>query len=703
MKSFVFLLISFVFGNISNAQIISSDINNLLRHKSIEEQIKIVDSAAVSIRDVRPQEALNLLKYNLSIEKQNQLHKEFINTLLITSRTYRNLGSFDTAQRYVDTAMMVAENYQLKSEYGRIHDFRGLIYLRVPDYEKAIESFHKSLNSSLALKDSLILYDAYNHLGTVYFYRYEYKKALSYYKRALDYFSKTIQKKRPPSIYDNIGICYTNLNRLDSALYFQMLTYKALNLSKDSLVFAETCLNIGSTYMKLKDLEKALPFLEQARAINTNLKIDYGQIISNLYLGQLYIAKKDYDRAIKYLILAKELAYKINYLNQIKEVSLSLSKAYAGKGDYKNAYKYSSILAEVSTQLYQEENVKALNELTTKFETQQKQQQILLLTKDGLLKQETIKHNRIIFSITAGVLLLGCLFFIYRFRKKKKDNEILHEKNIAIAHQKQQIEKQKEELQQKNTEITDSINYARRIQSLVIPSDQYMKEILPHYFVYFVPKDIVSGDFYWVSNINNRIYFAVVDCTGHGVPGAMMSMLASSLLDKIINTEQVVYPADILKELHKEVVTTLNENITQRDTKDGMDIALIMYEEQSNRLYFSGAGRPLYIINKGELQIIKGDKNSIGDTLDTETASFSQHEVNILPDMYIYLFSDGVPDQFGGDNSKKLMVKNLQQILLNISNKPVLEQYWAFKSAFEGWKRNTDQTDDVCMAGIKFL
>ncbi len=703
MKGFVFILIYlFVLSGTYAQEALSPELQLLLKNKSVEDQAYLIDSAAVAIRNENFKESIKLFNYNLSFEKSKGLHKEYIKTTLSLSRSYRNIGTFDTAQLYIDSALIYANQHQLNNLYGRIYDYEGIIYIRNGDYERAVSSLYKSITYALQYKDSVLLYDAYNHLGSVHFYRMKYQEACNTYKRALSYQNSAIKKNGVLSLYDNIGLCFSNNNQYDSALFYQLKVIKNLDIADDSSLYAESCVNIASTYMLLKDFVSAKPYLEQAVSISTNLKNEYGQLVSNLTISRLYFQTNQVDKAIQHLEIAYQLAQKLNSLNQLKVVYSSFSEIYASKGDFKLAYHYQKLLGEIIVKLYEDENTEALNELSTKYETQQKQQQILLLTKDSELKQETIKLNRIIYSAVASVLGIICLFFIYLFRKKRKDNKILLEKNEAIASQKQHIEQQHEELELKNTEITDSINYAKRIQASVIPSDSLLKRILPNSFVYFMPKDIVSGDFYWLSEVNQKIYFAIADCTGHGVPGAMMSMLGSSLLDKIISNEQDQFPADILKEQHKEIDYTINENVEQRDSKDGMDIAFIMIDKPNKKVYFSGAGRPAYLIYNNELQILKGDKYSIGGIIDTETATFSQHEMDIEAGMQIYLFSDGVPDQFGGEQKKKLMTKNLQKLLLQISKKPITEQSSAFKLEFERWKENTEQTDDVCLAGIQF-
>jgi serine phosphatase RsbU (regulator of sigma subunit) len=354
-------------------------------------------------------------------------------------------------------------------------------------------------------------------------------------------------------------------------------------------------------------------------------------------------------------------------------------------------------------QLSKDENAKAINELSTKYETEKKQQEIQLLKQDKDLKNKIIekdKYVKLFISVVAALLLILSAISIYRYKEKKKDNSLLSEKNAAIELQKKEIELQKEQIEQTNVQIVDSINYAHRIQNSVLPSMKLVKENFPNSFVYFKPKDIVSGDFYWLVQTKNHLYFAVADCTGHGVPGAMMSMLGTSFLNQIVLSNKIELPSEILKELHLRVLETLNENMQKKESKDGMDIGLLRIDLKNKELQFAGAGRSLYTMCNGQLQTYKGEKQSIGSINNDDDFSYSLNKISFTEAMQLYLFTDGVPDQFGGTKGKKLMTKNLLEALIKMSHLSIDKQEANFRELFENWKQGFEQTDDVTLVSI---
>ncbi|MBA3682094.1 MAG: tetratricopeptide repeat protein [Bacteroidetes bacterium] len=506
------------------------------------------------------------------------------------------------------------------------------------------------------------------------------------------------------STLDNVGLAFSNLGNFDSALYYQKKAVVIIEQLNDSSTLAESYINIGSTLMHLNKKKEAELFFLKAYALANNLNNDYSVQLSNLYLGRIYFETGRARQAVPYIEKAYAISKKLKIPSQIREATLTLTKLYDTLGEYKTSSRYYKELIELIEKMRAQENTKAINELAAQYETEKKQQEIQLLTQDKQLKEHTIEKDRYVklfIGIVAGLLLLLSIIFIYRFREKKKDNNLLQEKNDAIASQKNEIEGQKEELQHKNKEITDSINYAKRIQGSVLPSANLVNTLFADSFIYFQPKDIVSGDFYWIAQNDNYIYYAVADCTGHGVPGAMMSMLGNSLLNQIVLNSKTDSPDVILKELHFHVVKTLNENIQQRDSKDGMDIALLRMDPKKKEILFSGAGRPLYIIQNKQLGILKADKYSIGGFYDTQEVNYLLHKIKIDTPTQLYMFTDGVPDQFGGPKGKKFMSKKLQELLVQTSDLSVSEQEQRFKSVFESWKRSVEQTDDVTLVSIR--
>jgi serine phosphatase RsbU (regulator of sigma subunit) len=263
-----------------------------------------------------------------------------------------------------------------------------------------------------------------------------------------------------------------------------------------------------------------------------------------------------------------------------------------------------------------------------------------------------------------------------------------------------EVVKQKEIIEEKNKHITDSIKYAKRIQEAIIPGEDSVRQHLQNSFVLYKPKDIVSGDFYWIERKNNKILFAVVDCTGHGVPGAFMSIIGFNGLNQIVNEYNYTKPSEILTQLNKTISYTLRQRVEDSVIRDGMDMAICCIDLESNKLEFAGAFNPLFIIRNNEVLEIKGDKLPIGNFLGQEDYEFTNHEIELLPEDKIYLFSDGYADQFGGPVGKKLKYNYFRKLLLDNHARPMSEQKVAIDTFFENWREGYEQIDDVCVIGV---
>lgn len=290
----------------------------------------------------------------------------------------------------------------------------------------------------------------------------------------------------------------------------------------------------------------------------------------------------------------------------------------------------------------------------------------------------------------------------------KKKNRILErqsseisEHNHTLEEQKHEIEAQNYQLSHANNEIRSSIIYSKRIQRALLPDVSKLSVYLKEIFVYYQPKDIISGDFYWSAVIGNRIYLAAADCTGHGVPGAMMTAICHSILQNAVYEANLTTPADILRYTDGRIKQTLNNNTTKSpEVTDGMDIALCLIDKQKHVLTFSGAKRPLYKGNHKGLTIIKGNNSSIGGSL-TEQSTFSEETIKYESSDSFYIFSDGIPDQFGGPRDKKFMTKQLNELLTKNRNLPLRDQKRILSDAINNWKGGHPQTDDMLFIGFK--
>jgi serine phosphatase RsbU (regulator of sigma subunit) len=374
--------------------------------------------------------------------------------------------------------------------------------------------------------------------------------------------------------------------------------------------------------------------------------------------------------------------------------------------------------------MFNESTSRQLLEIENKYQAEKKQLEIEKLEKEKQLDQEKIHaqeaRNRtqkiIIISSVAGlILVIAILIILFRmFRQKKLANVILEQKNEEISAQRDEIEAQRDLAAQQRDliieqkeEITASIHYAYRIQSVVIPSPEQFQGLVSDYFIMYKPRDIVSGDFYWISKEGNKLIMLAADCTGHGVPGALMSMLGIAFLNDIIIKDNTTSPSDILNKLREKIIKALQQKGMDASirgggidsVRDGMDVAILSIDTETNTMEFAGANNPLYIIKNNELIEIKGNKMPVAIHLKMEP--FTSHSMEVQKGDTIFVFSDGFADQFGGPEGKKYKYSAFKQLLLDNNHKTMEEQKAVLEKVFVDWKGNFDQIDDVLVVGIR--
>jgi len=324
----------------------------------------------------------------------------------------------------------------------------------------------------------------------------------------------------------------------------------------------------------------------------------------------------------------------------------------------------------------------------------------------GIWNQEPVSFSFMIrppfyltwYFILASIFTAGLIIFFYikiRERALRRENIILEEK---VRDRTATVVAQKEEIAQKNKDITDSIKYAKRIQFAILPEESPFRDT----FILFKPKDIVSGDFYWFTQIGEREFFSAVDCTGHGVPGAFMSIIGHNSLTKIVREYGILEPGKILTKLNKEVIETLHQRSDSGDVYDGMDLALACYHRDTGYLEYAGAFNPLYLVRNGEILETKADKVSIGRSSFKTLMEFTNHRIKIRKGDTVYLFSDGYADQFGGEFMKKFKYRNMKELILRIQPEPVEKQRSILDQTIEEWKGDVEQLDDILVIGRRF-
>ncbi len=619
---------------------------------------------------------------------------------------------------YLSDFPLSSENYQKTIEYAEIlHDTSrmciGYIMVGACQYQngaypEALESYQSALKIAETSHDLRVQAQALNNIANIQDELKNYSLALVYFQQAIDIKIQMGDEKGAEYTRENMATVYSKTGDYDHALeqYEDVLKYKE-SISDDAGI-SVTLMNIGFTYEKLEKFNSALEYYSKSLIILYRLE-EYRNIAVCLNnIGDIYYAQGKFKQAIDSSQKSLAIGEKLHSKTNIKSSARSLTKSYVEQDNYKQAYNYHVLYSEMKDSLFNEESAKVLQEMETKYQTEKKQQEIESQNLTIEKKDAQAKTQRIInFALWGGILLVLLIAIqVFRgYKQKKKANTLLSSKNIEIeeknAHLNDaniEISSKKAEIEEKNLNIMDSIRYAKRIQQTILPRDVFVEKHLPESFILYKPKDIVSGDFYWMEMVQNRVYISAVDCTGHGVPGAFVSIVGYNSLNRTLMEFKLEKPSDILIKLNDLVVDTFVRH-SDSDVKDGMDMSLISLDIETNKIEFAGAQNPLYIVNDDGLEEIKGNKQPIGSSLEPKV--FDNHEVKAKKDDMLYLFTDGYIDQFGGPKGKKFMRKRFKELLQSIHKMDVKTQKLHLDNTIKEWMVNEEQLDDILVIGIR--
>jgi serine phosphatase RsbU (regulator of sigma subunit) len=558
-------------------------------------------------------------------------------------------------------------------------------------------AFSKKTNNNMSIVQSLVaLAGIYQEVNTTF--------CISFLNECRLYENK-VNKEIRSSMYTSFGNVYRNIGRYDSALYFYNQNLNLINKTTDLAPYGGMVGNIGNVYFDMGRYEEALQkqfeSLEYFKMASDSLDME----IALGTIADIYLKKGDSKEALKYYKKATAMSVRLGFIEELSYNYTGLYQCYEQLGNYKEAYIAHRLFKKFNDSIRNVETTKKLTEqeLNYRFDTQQKEQQIVQKAKDDLT-EEKIKHQRLTIYAGFGGGLILVIFLIVSVRNSNIRKKI--NKQLELSHA--EINQQKNIIEHKNREITDSIMYASRIQQGILPDAEEIRSLLPNSFLFYRPRDIVSGDFYWMKPLkgSNKIGFdeligvVVADCTGHGVPGAFMSFIGSTILNQTLNNKKVEGPASALNYLNEQLPLTLKSKIKSGQINDGMEAGICVVNKTNNRIYFAGANLNLIRIHDGVITEIKGDKHSIGLNIEQQK-TFTDNEIQLEKGDCIYMFSDGYPDQFGGIKGKKYKYKNLLNFLKENCHLTPDEQLQKLSENFDSWKGNLDQLDDVLLFGMK--
>jgi len=638
-------------------------------------------------------------------------------------------GDYNEAVKNYKMAMKVFE--EISDEQGISYCFNsiGIIYSSQGNFKAALEYFLKSLTMNEKTGDKNAIAFTLNNIGIISEKLDNDSEALKYYDRTLKIKEELGDKKGIADVYNNKGLIHSKLARKDTSHYTKALNYykKSLEIQeqiKSKSGIANSYQNIGQTYKNQKKYHLALDYYYKSYEIRQKFQDKKGIAFSCIGIGSCLKNMNQASQALTYLLKAQQIGQEMKSNSILKDASEGLAAIYEKLGNYQQAFKALQMFKVMSDSLKNEEDTKKNTQMLMQYEFDKKQGE-----QDAEQKRKEYEHRAQMRQqrILTGAFIFGFVLFlvlaivIFRsYKLKQKDNNLLESK-------KKEIEIQMKVISEQNKNITDSIQYAKRIQSAIIPPEELILEKLPQHFIFYRPKDIVSGDFYWFTSKENKTVLVAADCTGHGVPGAFMSMLGVTFLHEIVNKNEVFQANLILNHLREFVKKSLRQTGRDNEAKDGMDISLMIIDFETSELQFSGAYNSMYIIRKKEIDQgmgenslssrqyknitiennpyilfqIEADRMPIGIYM-KDNLSFTNHVIKIQKDDTLYFSSDGYVDQLGGPDESKFMVKKFKQLLLKIQDSTLSEQKDILEKEFDQWKGSVEQLDDVLVMGVKF-
>ena len=620
------------------------------------------------------------LRHHIS-EKDTFSYMRLINAL---GNYHQDLGDLDTALICYQTLLKKSRQFNLKSYRALSFSNIAGTYMMLGFRDSSYKYHDSAYKIRLKINDSTSLAVSLSGKGNASI-DMERKKAL---------FLEAIKYDSIPYIFNDIaGIC-SDLGEVDSALYYNSIALSINKRFKRRKWLADSYMTRGTLFQnisKIQNLDSAQKYYFISKEIyNTDNNIG-GVVRISFRLAQLNIKLKNYKKVIEYALYSYE--NENNTTTKSKSAEL-LAESYALINDYKNAYKYELIHERLDLEDYKHNNV--LNEERFNLETKHKLDSLenlkskqILEAKNMIATKEKQNLRTILFFLVLGSISI--VVFLYIISKRLR----------TIREQKVIIEEQHELLNQSHKDVTDSINYAKRIQDALMTSSVYMKDILKDSFIIFKPKDVVSGDFYWVhKTMDNLVFFVVADCTGHGVPGAFMSMIGNSLLNEVIIEDKVTEPGLILDKLRDLLIKSLKQQGGDENTKEGMDIALCKLDSKKLEIEYAGAFNPMFHIRDGVLSEYKPNNQPIG-VYAGKKVPFTNHKIKVKKGDMVYISSDGYPDQFGGPKGKKFLKKRFSDMILKASTQPISAQEKLIETTLKDWMEGHEQIDDICVMGVR--
>ncbi len=731
-------LIAFIFiiATVSCFAQKSDSLFRVFKNKSLHDTIRLnaLNDGGVSLAGNDPDSALIIAKEYYTFAKNKKLTKHMAKALMLQGMANIYIGDNKTAETIYKQAFALAKEINDQKICASALSNIGVIHYNISDYDSAVIYANKALDIRIKINDVNGIAASYNNIANAYLNLSNYNQALVYYLMSLKLYEAHKNEAEIAKAYNNIGNLYNMQKRYKTAEEHYL---KAISIRKklNDLPGLSSCYsNLGIIASSLKEMPKSIDYFKRSLEISEKINDYNGMVIAYGSLGDVYKDLGKYNIAHDYIERSMALSIKVNdnyaiasNYNSLADISIregkyalaielskkalkinteenivdgirlnyqSLAAASSALHDYKNAFEFYVKYKELTDSIFNLDNSKMLSEAKTQYEVDKKAAELKIKAEAEkekmkvIAKEEKRRNAIIIFSVT-GILLVVVIFSIFLYKRFK-----------VTQKQKHIIETQKVVVEEKNKEITDSINYAKRLQEAILPPLTFINKNIANNFVLYKPKDIVAGDFYWATEHNNKFYLAVCDSTGHGVPGAFMSILNSNFLNEAIKEKNIQSPDKIFNHVRECLINSIGNEGQQ----DGMDGILICIEKQNSNgkettISYAAANNEPILINDGNIISLQKDKMPIGKG--EKRDDFKLFSCNLKANDCLYLYTDGYADQFGGPDGKKFKYKPLNELLRSISDLPMAEQRKRLEQKLNEWQGNLEQVDDICIIGIK--
>jgi serine phosphatase RsbU (regulator of sigma subunit) len=652
--------------------------------KRITYSLLFLFITTVSITYAQKNKYIDSLELLLNSQKADSARVSTMVQLSIEYTEYDRSKAFE----FANEALNLSKKISYTKGIGLSHNSLGDLNWFSGDYTKSSDHYFKALAIFEELKDKEGMAQCYRNIGWIYQGQQNYPLTLEYYFKSLKLNEELDLKLRIIANYDDLGIVYKLMKKYTEALDYCRRTIRLSTEINSKKGVSTGYGNLGAIYYEMGNYDLSIESYKTATKMYDDFDDHYNLADGYNGMATAYFKLRKPDKTIEYAEKALQIGKDFNFKTIQSDAYNKLAYAYAFKKNYAEGVKYLEFYSSMQDSTYNESNSEQINEMSAKYESEKKELMISSLEKDKNLSEEKLqqeKNFKIYLALFCVVIAVFAFFLFKSNIQKKKANEAL---SSAYS-----------EIEIKNKDITDSINYSKRIQDASLPPVELRKELFPDSFILFKPKDIVSGDFYWYAEKEGKKVIAACDCTGHGVPGALMSMIGNNILNQIVNEKGITSAAEILNQLHLDIRKSLKQD-EHPENKDGMDIALLVFNSASE-VEYAGAQRPLWLVSNEVLTEIKGNKFSIGGMQIETDRKFTNHRLTLSENDTLYIFTDGYADQFGGPDGKKFMTKNLKDLILRIQNESMPQQGKLLDDSLEAWKERTEQVDDILMIGIK--